>query len=219
MRTLHGTERQSALIALRSLFARAKRTGAVFRDPTSRIPVGERVSKLITPLTPARIDTSVEVAVTAAERPVLALAVIHAARVGEIRRPLLDDVNLGDRRLTIDGRTRPLDDRTRRMLLDWLDHRRRRRPNTANPHLIVNRTSAMKTSPVSTPPFKQTLRGRGVTLEAPRVDRQLEEALTIGPDPLHLAEVFGLPEKTAIRYAHAAKALPPRPAETDQTSS
>jgi hypothetical protein len=40
-----------------------------------------------------------------------------------------------------------------------------------------------------------------------RVDRQLEEALVHGPDPLHLAEVFGLDEKTAIRYANSARAL------------
>lgn len=28
-----------------------------------------------------------------------------------------------------------------------------------------------------------------------------------GPDPLHLAEVFGLDEKTAMRYADSARAL------------
>jgi hypothetical protein len=36
---------------------------------------------------------------------------------------------------------------------------------------------------------------------------RLEEALTHGPDPLHLAEVFGLDEKTAMRYADSARAL------------
>ena len=40
-----------------------------------------------------------------------------------------------------------------------------------------------------------------------RVDRQLEEALTLGPDPLHLATVFGLDPKTAIRYAENARTL------------
>ncbi|TMR38119.1 hypothetical protein ETD85_05660 [Nonomuraea zeae] len=45
------------------------------------------------------------------------------------------------------------------------------------------------------------------TLERLRVDRQLEEALTHGPDPLHLAAVFGLDPKTAIRYAENARAL------------
>ncbi|MFF3247694.1 hypothetical protein ACFYWY_29110 [Streptomyces sp. NPDC002870] len=40
-----------------------------------------------------------------------------------------------------------------------------------------------------------------------RVDRQLEEALTHGADPLHLALVFGIDEKTAIRYADSARQL------------
>jgi len=39
------------------------------------------------------------------------------------------------------------------------------------------------------------------------VDRQLEEALAQGPDPLHLAAVFGLDPKTAIRYAETARQL------------
>lgn len=50
-------------------------------------------------------------------------------------------------------------------------------------------------------------RGQEATLERLRVDRQLEEALTHGPDPLHLAVVFGLDEKTAIRYASSARQL------------
>ena len=52
------------------------------------------------------------------------------------------------------------------------------------------------------------------TLERLRVDRQLEEALTHGPDPLHLAVVFGLDEKTAIRYATAARQLLETPIES-----
>ncbi|RYJ29062.1 hypothetical protein CU044_2155 [Streptomyces sp. L-9-10] len=34
-----------------------------------------------------------------------------------------------------------------------------------------------------------------------------------GPDPLHLAEVFGLDEKTAMRYADSALALLQQAAE------
>lgn len=45
------------------------------------------------------------------------------------------------------------------------------------------------------------------TLERLRVDRQLEEAMVHGPDPLHLAEVFGLDEKTATRYPDPARQL------------
>jgi hypothetical protein len=35
----------------------------------------------------------------------------------------------------------------------------------------------------------------------------LQEALAVGPDPLHLASVFGLDPKTAIRYAENARQL------------
>ncbi|XDK88294.1 hypothetical protein R1X32_07045 (plasmid) [Rhodococcus opacus] len=44
-------------------------------------------------------------------------------------------------------------------------------------------------------------------MEALRVDRQLDEALTHGPDPLHLAVLFGLDETTAIRYSAAARQI------------
>jgi hypothetical protein len=66
----------------------------------------------------------------------------------------------------------------------------------------------MGTGPVSTIYFAKTrLRDRAATLERLRVDRQLEEALAHGPDPLHLAAVFGLDPKTAIRYAENARLL------------
>ena len=60
------------------------------------------------------------------------------------------------------------------------------------------------------------MRGQDATLERLRVDRQLEEVLTHGTDPLHLAEVFGLDEKTAMRYADSARALLEQTAEQQQ---
>ena len=45
------------------------------------------------------------------------------------------------------------------------------------------------------------------TVEALRVDRQLEEALATGADPLHLAATFGLDPGTAVRYASHARQL------------
>jgi len=66
----------------------------------------------------------------------------------------------------------------------------------------------MGTGPVSTIYFAKTkLRGQAATLERLRVDRQLEEARARGPDPLHLAAMFGLDPKTAIRYAENARQL------------
>lgn len=60
------------------------------------------------------------------------------------------------------------------------------------------------------------LTGRqAAALERLRADRQREGAMVRGPGPLHLAEVFGLDEKTAMRYADSARALPAQPAEVN----
>ncbi|WFB05661.1 hypothetical protein LRS74_00505 [Streptomyces sp. LX-29] len=127
--------------------------------------------------------------------------------VTQIANLMLDDLDIGNRRLTIAARVRPLDDLTLKLLLDWLEHRRNRWPNTANLHLLINNQTATKTSRASNHWISAAMRGQDATLERLRVDRQLEEALTHGPDPLHLAEVFGLDEKTAMRYADSARAL------------
>ncbi|MFF4715215.1 hypothetical protein ACFY2V_28060 [Streptomyces eurythermus] len=55
-------------------------------------------------------------------------AVSNAAQVARIATLMLDDVGLGNRRLTIAGRARPLDDLAPKLLTDWLDYRRHRWP-------------------------------------------------------------------------------------------
>ncbi len=162
---------------------------------------------VILPLQPSDVDEAVSVATAPAVRLALALAAVHAARPKTIRELLLTDVDPGNRRLIIAGRIRPLDDLTHDTARVWLDYRRTRWPNTANPHLIVSQQSAMETGPVSSVWLTNAFRGRTATLERLRVDRQLDEALVRGPDPLHLASVFGLDEKTAIRYTNAASQL------------
>jgi hypothetical protein len=92
-------------------------------------------------------------------------------------------------------------------ILAWLDYRHSRWPTTANPHVIVSQQSALETGPVSKVWITNALRSLTATLERLRVDRQLEEALTHGPDPLHLSVVFGIDEKTAIRYTATARQL------------
>ncbi|MEV8476234.1 hypothetical protein [Streptomyces sp. NPDC051173] len=216
---LHGSQRQHTLIVLRSLFGRAKKNGTIFKNPTGRIRVGQREHGIIQPLAPEHIDNSVAAVTKPADRLILALAAVHAARSGAIRRLQLDDLDIGNRKLTIDGRARRLDDLTLHVAREWLEFRRRRWPNTANPHLLINKITALGTGPVSQVSLTAPLRGQAATLEQLRVDRQLEEALTHGPDALHLAEVFGLDEKTAIRYANSAKALLERPLESDPATS
>jgi hypothetical protein len=55
--------------------------------------------------------------------------------------------------------------------------------------------------------------GLTAILERLHADRQREEALARGPDPLHLTVVFGLSDGTAIRYATIARQLLQTPAE------
>ncbi|MEU0821997.1 site-specific integrase [Streptomyces mirabilis] len=154
-----------------------------------------------------------------ADRLILALAAVHATRPGAIRRLQFDDLDIGNRRLVIDGRVRPLNELTLQLALAWLDYRRRRWPDTANPHLLINKRTALETRPISGVSASAALRGQTATLERLRVDRQLEEALVHGPDPLHLAEVFGLAEKTAICYADSAQALLAQTAELSASPS
>ena len=71
------------------------------------------------PLTARPDHQAVQAATTPQARVFVALAAVHAARPGQIRALQLSDADLGNRRLTIAGRTRPLDDLTPR-LLEWL---------------------------------------------------------------------------------------------------
>jgi integrase len=105
----HGKQRESVIVALRSLFRHCKKTGAIFRDPTARIHVGRQDYKVVQPLTPDEIAKAVTVATTPAVRLILALAAVHAARPKAIRDLLLGDIDLGNRRIVIAGHSRPLD--------------------------------------------------------------------------------------------------------------
>jgi integrase len=217
--TLRGQQRQITLVALRSLFAWAKRDGVVFANPTNRIPVGQVEPGVLQPLTSAQIARTAAAAITPQARVFVVLAAVHAARPGAVRALRLTDVDLGNRRLTVAGRTRPLDEFTYQVLLGWLAHRRQSWPNTANPHLMINAMTAVNSRSVSHVWANRTLQGLPATFERLRIDRQLEEALTCGPDPLHLAEVFGLDPKTAIRYANSARQLLERPHEATSVGS
>ncbi|MQY36973.1 hypothetical protein SRB17_49750 [Streptomyces sp. RB17] len=207
IKTLHGHHRHDQLVALLALFTWATRNGLIFRNPACRIKIGQYEYAVLQPLVPEQLEHSVAAATTLATRLILALVAVHAARVAQIATRMLDDVDLGNRRLTIAGRVRPLDEPTLQLLLDWLEHRHRRWPNTANLHLLINNLTANTTSRAGNHWISAAMRGQDATLERLRVDRQLEEAMVKGADPLHLTEVFGLDEKTAMRYADSARAL------------
>jgi hypothetical protein len=79
--------------------------------------------------------------------------------------------------------------------------------------------TAVRTGPVSRVWITRTFWGLKATLDQLHVDRQLEESLVHGPDPLHLAAVFGLHPNIAIRYANAARQLVETSAERHDVSS
>jgi len=204
--TLTGHKRLEATAGLRSLFRWAKRTNVVFRNPTAGIRLPRTKTTVWQPLRPDDVAASIRAANSPQARLYVALAAVHAARPGQTRALRLDDVDLGNRRITIAGHERPLDDLTHRLVREWLDYRRRRWPNTANPHLLVNRETALGHRPASHT-WILNLRGLPGTVERLRIDRQLEEAMASGGDPLHLAAVFGISDTTAVRYALNARVL------------
>jgi hypothetical protein len=208
VRGLHGSRRHNALVALRSLFGFCLSAGLIFRNPARGIKVGRRPSgTVLQPLGQGDIDDAVAAATSPAARLIVALAGVHAARSSTICAMLLSDSDPGSRRLLLAGRPRPLDNLTACLLRAWLEDRRARWPGTANPHLLINAQTALGTGPASRTWVNTALRGHTATIEALRVDRQLEEALATGADPLHLAVTFGLDPGTAVRYASSARQL------------
>ncbi|WP_436501688.1 hypothetical protein [Actinokineospora sp. HUAS TT18] len=100
-----------------------------------------------------------------------------------------------------------MDDLTHQLLVDYLRQRQRRWPRTVNRHLLLTEQSGHETRPATTYWLNTEFRAIGATPTQLRVDRQLEEAISHGPDPLHLVAVFGIAENTAVRYATAARQL------------
>ena len=217
--SLVGQVRVDTLAGLRSLFRWAKKDGVVFADPTARVRIGKVDHAIWQPLSDAEIAQTIAAATSPQARVFVALAAIHAARPGAIRQMTLDDVDLANRRVTIAGRPRPLDELTHRLLGEWLDFRRRRWPYTANRHLLISRESAIKLGPVSAPWVGRIVQGLPATIERLRIDRQLGEAIASGADPLHVAIVFGISDSAAVRYAENARQLLERPHETHAASS
>jgi hypothetical protein len=203
---LYGHERYSAVSALRSLFTWARKTGVIFRNPATRIRLGKRELPVWQPLDAGHLADAVAAATTPQARVCVVLAAVHAARPGAIRALQLNDADLAGRRLRLAGKDRPMGELTCKALREWLEYRHRRWPHTANPHLLISKESALRHGPVSTA-YLTSLRGLPATLERLRIDCQLAEAMATGFDPLHLAEIFGISEQAAIRYAVNARQL------------
>ncbi|MEV6678547.1 hypothetical protein AB0N09_17060 [Streptomyces erythrochromogenes] len=211
---IHGVERKALLNGLRSLFRFMRRRRQIFRDPTMGIKGGKLERPPIIPLPRQSYTDAVAAAITPAQRLMLALAAVHAAPRPGIKLLTLDDLDFSNRKITLAGHTRPLDDLTHDLLINYLFFRHRTWPRTANRHLFLTRVTAHETGPVSDYWCHAQFAGLSASLEQMRIDRHLEEALAGGGDPARLAAVFGISEFTAIRYAEAARMLLEGPLET-----
>jgi integrase len=203
---LRGWQRRTAITALRSLFRFARKRGLVFTNPTARLKA-ENLERVLLPMTDAEIRAIEHIAVTPPQRLVIALAAVHAARPTAVRHLTLDDLDLPNRRITLAGHTQRLGELTHQALRVWLDQRRASWAHTPNRHVLISPRTALGTGPVSRAYLHGHLLPRGVELERIRSDRVLHEALTVGPDPLHLALIFDLSHSTASRYAAIAQNL------------
>ncbi|MEW2550398.1 hypothetical protein AB0957_01430 [Streptomyces zhihengii] len=211
-----GRQRKDLHVSLRSLFAYLRQVKAVFRNPTAGIKAGSYPQPPILPLAENCYSDAVAAATTPEQQVLLVLTVVHAARRPAIKTLTLDDLDLPGRTLTLGGHRRPLDELTHRVLHNYLLHRHRRWPHTANRHLLLTRVTAHGQGPVSDYWCHLQFAGRAASLERMRIDRQLEEALAGGGDPRRLAAIFGISELTAVRYANAARNLMAGHLEADE---
>ncbi|MFB6962517.1 hypothetical protein ACFCYB_37470 [Streptomyces sp. NPDC056309] len=93
---LRGWQRRNAIAALRSLFRFAKKRGLIFANPTTRLKA-EDIQRNLLPMTDAEVLAVQRVAVTPAQRLIVALAAVHAARATAMRHLTLDDLDLPNR--------------------------------------------------------------------------------------------------------------------------
>ena len=128
------------------------------------------------------------------------LAGVHALRPADICALTLEDANPAAGTLVVSGRARPLDRLTARQLRAWLHARHARWPATANPHLLINLSTAGGLKPVNRGFIHAAVRQLGITAQDLRADRLHDEAQASGGDPLRLAHLFGLSDGAAIRY-------------------
>jgi integrase len=196
---LSGATSLLALSAMRSLFGTLKARRVVFANPAAPL-TGRRIQPPpVLPLDDTQRGRLLGRLRDPAERLIVLLAGVHALRPSDIRALALDDVGPAAT-LLAGGLTRPLDQLTAAQLRAWLQARHDRWPATANPHLLVNQSTAGGTGPVSRSYIQAAVRQLGITAQNLRADRFHSEAQATGGDPLQLTHLFEISDPTAIRY-------------------
>ncbi|UYM06314.1 site-specific integrase [Solicola gregarius] len=200
-----GNPRSTMGAGLRSILTLLKARKILFVNPIARIQTGsyERRDPL-----PAHADKIREALLSPdpACASLAALATFHGLRAGELRNLHLTDLNAN--RVHVGGRNILLAEPVRVRLAAWLDHRNRRWPHTANPHVFLNHRNSSRATPVG--PRWLTLT-TGIPIQDMREDRILHEARATSGDVRRICDLFGLTVEAALRY------LPP--AELDDQES
>jgi len=195
-----GATRLLALSAMRSLFTTLKARRVLFTNPAAPL-----TGRALQPPPVLPLDDTLRAGLLGrlnepSERLIVLLAGVHALRPSQICGLTLDAIGPAASTLLISGRARPLDQLTADHLRAWLQARHARWPATANPHLLINRSTAGGLKPVGRSYVQAAMRRAGITAAELRADRLLNEALASGGDPLQLTHLFGISDPTTIRY-------------------
>jgi hypothetical protein len=119
---LRGHRLAGTFVALQSLFRFAKRHRLIFADPTRRLHIGHAApTRALLPMTGARAVA--HTALTPAQRLVVALVAVNAARAAAVRELTLDYVDLAGRHITLAGHPQQLGEFVHQALLAWLQQR------------------------------------------------------------------------------------------------
>ncbi|MDX3855614.1 hypothetical protein [Streptomyces sp. AK02-01A] len=205
--TRKGTPARSIHIVLRNVFRALRQESVIFRDPTRGL-VFAGINNTPPSVPSDRLGGILSHARNDFQRLVMVLVCVHALSGTDMRHLLLTDLDLSRERLIV---RRPgkrhiiyLDELTHRCASAWLRARHRRWPVTTNPHLLINRWTAVDTnhSPIGTT-FTAIFRPTGLTMPTLRQDRIRDEAFEVN-DPLHLMRLFGISWQTSMRYITAA---------------
>ncbi len=188
------SHRHFAENGLKSLFKILKGRRLVFVNPMRGIDLTRVASNIPLPLDTALIRAELD-----SPNPATALAValiaFHALTGKQVRELQLTDIV--DGRLRLNGRDIPLAAPVRTRLAAWLDYRNRTWPNTANPHLLINRRTAPRlVAGGHSFPWKDS----AIRPRALREDRILHEIHATGGDVRRICDLFGLSVEGATRY-------------------
>lgn len=213
-----GTPRATMLQGLRSIFRILKGQRLVFVNPTNRLsaPVRHDMSAPAVDLDALRANLHSDKPTAAA---ITALLAFHGVRLYQIGTLKLTDLH--DGRLHLGDHTILLAEPVRQRLNTYLDYRSATWPTSINPHLFIHRRSWTHTRPATPWWIRKQL---GMSGQAIRMDRILDEAHTTGGDLRALCDLFGLSISGAQRYALSVNPLntnttnPPRHSPTPDST-